>query len=203
MNEPAARLVQTLASASGPVSVGRLVALSGLGRTEVERALPDLVRRLDCVLRVTENGEILYDFGPDPRARLTAADRRHQAWLAARERLAATGRRIFAAWSFLMLVVYGVAFLLAGLAVLAAATRGSGTGGLGEAAWGLIRFLGSMIREAVSRGRDPVQGLMTPLPPDRGSVRVPPEGPKVPGFDCSMGEFAARARNLPLHERTF
>lgn len=55
---------RTLAKGKTRLTLTEAAAVTGLSLDEAENALRDLLIRYDCHLQVTENGDIIYDFGP-------------------------------------------------------------------------------------------------------------------------------------------
>lgn len=53
-----------LAEGAKRLTLTEAAATTGLSIDEAEAALRELLMRYDCVLQVTENGDLIYDFGP-------------------------------------------------------------------------------------------------------------------------------------------
>lgn len=127
-NEAHRRVVLgALERSQGRVTVGDMVAKTGLGRDEAEGALRSLLSTHEGHLEVSDEGELIYLFDPS----LAARDER-SGW----EKFKAASWRGFKAgfkvWIMLMLVVYFVVYVVLALAAFAALMANDRNGGGGS-----------------------------------------------------------------------
>jgi hypothetical protein len=102
--------------------------LTGVAIEHVKDALEELMQKYICRLQVTENGELIYDFGARPRRRgeKTAAE----ILAVVTDRLWKVFTVLFKIWLTVTLVVYFVIFVILIILLLAASSsRGRGKGG--------------------------------------------------------------------------
>ncbi|MFQ3581353.1 MAG: hypothetical protein SNJ67_10115 [Chloracidobacterium sp.] len=99
-----------LATATKRLTLTEAAAVTGLSVDEAEAALRALLTRYDCILQVTENGDIIYDFGP----RLHRRDEKSlREYLDDALKLLWKGFVLcFKAWIAITLVVYFLIFLV-------------------------------------------------------------------------------------------
>lgn len=118
-------LSKRLSSFKGKLTASDAASATGLAIHETRDALEILMNRFVCTLHVTENGEILYDFG-------SALRRRGEKTL--RERMDELGefawkmfKAVFKVWITVTLVVYFIIFVTILLALLLSGSRGKGS----------------------------------------------------------------------------
>lgn len=147
MDATESAILRAVGRIGGAVTESQLCGATGLAPATIAPALRSLVRRFDCVLRVTEDGEILYDFGRDLRDRLGPADRALEVARAAVALLGVAGARAFQVWMVVMLLGYGLVYSVAIWAIL---DRVAGRVGPfpAEAVW---RAITGVLRGAFSR----------------------------------------------------
>ncbi len=148
-----------LATGKTRLTLTEAAAVTGLSLDQAEAALRDLLTRYDCHLQVTENGDIIYDFGPRLHRRDEKSWREHLD-----EALSLLWKAFvlfFKAWIAVTLVVYFVIFLAILIAMIVllmfggksagGARRGRSQGG----ALGLLRLFTAIFNwnTATSRKR--------------------------------------------------
>ncbi|MBM4397573.1 MAG: hypothetical protein FJ087_18035 [Deltaproteobacteria bacterium] len=148
MDAREAAILRAVADAGGTVTEARLLGATGLTRHELAPALRSVVRRTACVLRVTDQGDILYVFGPRVHDRLDARDRAREGARRALGAARAVGVRAFQFWLLAMLVGYGAFY---GLVLWALLDRVGVRGQLPMRE--VARLLGGLARGALSRRR--------------------------------------------------
>lgn len=191
MTETATRLLDAIRGLDRPFTLGELVAASGVPQAEAEAGLSALARCFASVLRVTESGEIQYDFGRDLHARFGSAERRAAFLLRARRRIGRWAAWFFRAWTAAMLVVYGVFYLLAGLVAVAWLTGSRRSDGAVEA---LVKLFFGLMKSAFGRAPEPVLALSGSSNPLEAATRLLATAPDV---------LLERAGKLPLSQRVF
>ncbi len=121
------------AAPGGAVTVGDVVAKSGVPPAEAERHLTLLVKEYTSDLDVDDDGNLLYRFDPGLSARqdIVEADRKRRR----KEAFKKAAIAFFKAWTVVMIVVYAIIYVtLAIMAMIAASSqrrddRGFGGGG--------------------------------------------------------------------------
>ncbi len=123
---PTARpVLRALRQQRGRVTVGDVVAATGMPRDEAESTLKSLLETRRGHLEVGETGTLVYRF--DPKLLQRDAE---SLWARIRERSWALFTQAFKVWIVLMLVVYFVVFVALLIAALVASeSRGGGRGG--------------------------------------------------------------------------
>lgn len=115
-------LEKYLKEKSTEFSINDAASVTGLPVLETEYAVKDLMQTYDCKLKVTENGDLIYDFGEEPQ-------RRHARKF--KDKLADAGQAIWRWFSIfykfmisITLIVYFVVFVLLVVALVVAALSG-------------------------------------------------------------------------------
>ena len=136
MNALAQTLEKKIRKQLKPFTAAEAAAVTGLSIDEAKDAVDDLMKRYACRLQLTENGDLIYDFGQRLRRRdaKSFAEVRQDIlnWLWRAFKV------IYKAWITVTLVVYFVIFIIITILILIAATsqRGDnrGRGGRSSAA---------------------------------------------------------------------
>ncbi len=117
------KIEQGLKGRNRVFTIGDAAALTGYAWPEAKEALDQLMQRYDCRLQVTENGDLLYDFGKTlhRRGERTWAEW----WQGAKQSLWNTFVFVFKIWITLTLVVYFVIFLILLIAMIVAMMAGN------------------------------------------------------------------------------
>lgn len=113
-------ILKALGQSKGLVTVGDVVARTGLSRDEAENNLRLLLSTHEGHLEVTDEGELLYKFDP----KLVRRDHR-SSFEKFKESAAKFGRAAFKVWIVVMLVGYFVLYLALAIAAIAAQSRES------------------------------------------------------------------------------
>lgn len=101
-------------------------SVTGMPIIETEVAIKELMAKYDAKLKVTENGDLIYDFGPHlQRRHKKTTSERFREFLAVLWKGFQVGYKLFTS---LFLVVYFVIFLIALIAMAAATEDGDGIG---------------------------------------------------------------------------
>ncbi len=127
MQEPRLILEKRLQKGERHFTLNEAAAATGLFIDDARNALEQLIQKYVCRLQVTENGDLIYDFGK------TLLRRGEKTWAERRAEISAALWRIFTviykAWIAVTLVVYFVIFVLILVAlVLALSSRKNGKG---------------------------------------------------------------------------
>ncbi|MDZ7266895.1 MAG: hypothetical protein ONB48_06035 [candidate division KSB1 bacterium] len=125
IQNPGSILEKRLQKGERHFTLNEAAAATGLFIDDARRALEQLIQKYVCRLQVTENGDLIYDFGK------TLQRRGEKTWAERRAEIAAALWRVFTviykAWIAVTLVVYFVLFLLILVAlVLAMSSRKNG-----------------------------------------------------------------------------
>ncbi|OYT72090.1 MAG: hypothetical protein CFK52_06260 [Chloracidobacterium sp. CP2_5A] len=141
---------QRLATGKTRLTLTEAAALTGLSLDAAESALRDLLIRYDCHLQVTENGDIIYDFGPRLRRRDEKSWREYRD--DALRLLWKAFVLFFKAWIAVTLVVYFLVFLaILVIGIFSALSAGKSQGrsksqrsGGGKVISGLLRLFAAI-----------------------------------------------------------
>ena len=118
-------LSKKLSSFKGKLTASDAATATGLAIHETKDALEILMNQFACKLQVTEQGEILYDFGSTLRRR---GEKTFRERLEEIEEVAwKIFKAVFKVWITVMLVVYFVIFVTILLALLLGGSRGKGS----------------------------------------------------------------------------
>ncbi|MDX2304707.1 MAG: hypothetical protein NW226_17995 [Microscillaceae bacterium] len=103
-------LEQRLKKSDRVFTLGDAAAITGFALDEAKETLDALMVKYDCRLKVTENGDLIYDFGKilHPRGERTWAEW----WYGTKQWLWKAFMIVFKAWISITLVVYFVLFLV-------------------------------------------------------------------------------------------
>ncbi len=139
-------LEQRLKQSDRVFTLGDAAALTGYSLDQAKQVLDSLMNKYDCRLQVTENGDLIYDFGKKlhPRGERTWAEW----WYQTKQRLWKIFVVIFKAWITVTLVVYFVIFLVILIALVIAMMSGNDDDNSSSSsdASGLFLFIGDMFR---------------------------------------------------------
>ncbi len=194
-------LFEVVRKSPGSLSLGQLMAATGLPKTEAEPALRSLIRRFRCVLKVTQSGEILYDFGPEAQARITVQERLGAIARAVGHGAQAVARFLFRLGFLGILLIYGTIYILFFIAML---TRGQGLSEFSTPIKEFLKLLGGMALDLVRRREDPVQAVLHPqsdTSDQAGSEAGADGASRWLGF--SLATLARRAAGRPWQDRIF
>lgn len=128
-------------------TIGDAAAITGYTLDEAKGILDQLMEKYDCRLKVTENGDLIYDFGSNlhPRGERTWAEW----WHGFKKTLWKIFVVVFKVWISVMLVVYFVIFLVLLIAMIFAMMSGDNdndsSSSSGDAS-GLFEFVGELFR---------------------------------------------------------
>ncbi|MEW6737941.1 MAG: hypothetical protein AB1489_42080 [Acidobacteriota bacterium] len=119
-NRATVKLIEKKIPSSGRFTKTEAAALTGLSIDQVEPSLREMVIRYECRLQVTENGDLIYDFGKSLRRRgeKTLAEYFEEFW----QWLWLIFTYAFKAWITVTLIVYCTIFLVL---LIAMALKGS------------------------------------------------------------------------------
>jgi hypothetical protein len=124
-------LETTLKSASKTLTVGDVASLTGLNIDEAKRVLEMMLAKYQCKLKVTENGDLIYDFGDGLHLRGEKTFKEY--WNEFLEGAWIVFKIIFKIWIVVTLVVYFLIFLVILIAIiigtLSSSDSSSGSGG--------------------------------------------------------------------------
>lgn len=124
MNAPAQTLENKIRKQLKPFTAAEAAAVTGLSIDEAKDAVDALMKRYACRLQLTENGDLIYDFGQRLRRRdaKSFAEFRREIldWLWK------VFKVIYKAWITVTLVVYFAVFLIITILILIAATSQKG-----------------------------------------------------------------------------
>ncbi|MGQ9898437.1 MAG: hypothetical protein ACUVR8_12895 [Acidobacteriota bacterium] len=128
VTEQLSRMERRLAEGTKRLTLTEAAAATGLSVDEAEATLRELLTRYDCILQVTEYGDIIYDFGPQLHRR---NEKSFREYLGEFLELLWKGFVIFfKAWIAITLVVYFLIFLtLLVMAVIALLFSGDNKNG--------------------------------------------------------------------------
>ncbi|MCU0447332.1 MAG: hypothetical protein MUE85_20745 [Microscillaceae bacterium] len=145
--EGVSTLEQRLQTRDRVFTIGDASAITGFGMDEAKQALDRLMQMYDCRLKVTENGDLIYDFGSlHKRGERTWAEWWHltQLWLWK------IFVFLFKIWISVTLVVYFVIFLVILIALIVAMMAGNKDGdsssGSSSSDGGFFDFIGEIFR---------------------------------------------------------
>lgn len=111
------------------LTVGDAASITAINMDDAKHALDSLVEKYESKLKVTENGDLIYDFGKSLRRRGKKTFK--EIWAEIKEKAWLTFKFLFRIWITVMLVAYFVLFLLLliGLVVVSASKGGDDDGG--------------------------------------------------------------------------
>ena len=195
-------MLRVIRGSKGSLTLGQVMLASGLPRAEAEPALQSLIRKFRCVLRVTDTGEILYDFGDRIRDRVTFQDRLREVWLRAQAHLAAIARFIFRVGFLAILVLYGLFYIVIFAALL---SRGGSSGDIGMLIKDFLKLIGNMAMDIGRRRGDPVSAILH-VPAKAPDAQTSDDGSRdrvVEWLGCSLRTLEERAAATALQDRVF
>lgn len=127
-------------------TVGDAAAITGYGMHEAKELLDSLMNKYDCRLKVTENGDLIYDFGSTlhPRGERTWAEW----WYDTKKVLWKVFVVVFKVWITVMLVVYFTLFLLIliGIIIAMMSSNNDNDSRDSSSAGDLFIFIGELFR---------------------------------------------------------
>lgn len=125
------KLETTLQKKVKPLTVGDAASLTGLNIDDAKRVLEALLAKYDCRLKVTENGDLIYDFGS--RLQLRGEKTFKERWDEFLEWSWKAFKVFFKIWIVATLVIYFIIFLIILIAIiLGALGSGNDKGGGGS-----------------------------------------------------------------------
>ena len=133
------RARQAVLRRGGKVTIGDIMSETGLGNYEAKEALDRMIEVYEGVMRVSDNGELLYVF------KSGCIRRDHRSWWQRnKDAIISVLKKIFKVILFLVLVVYFIIYLLILLAILTSGRNNSRSSGSGDLlAWGMYIFWGT------------------------------------------------------------
>jgi hypothetical protein len=141
-------LVQRLQGRDRAFTIGDASAITGFGMDDAKQALDRLMQMYDCRLKVTENGDLIYDFGSlHKRGERTWSEW----WYLTQLWLWKIFVFLFKIWITVTLVVYFVIFLVILIALVVAMMAGnkdgdSGSSSSSNSGGGLFSFIGDIFQ---------------------------------------------------------
>jgi len=122
-------LEKKLKAGKKQLTVGDAASITAINMDDAKHALEALVEKYESKLKVTENGDLIYDFGKSLQRRGKKTFK--EIWANVKEKAWLTFKFLFRIWITVMLVVYFVIFLLLiiGLIVVSASKGGDDDGG--------------------------------------------------------------------------
>lgn len=115
-------------------------AITGFSMEEARKALDELMAKYVCRLQVTEQGDLIYDFGRSPLRRGEKTFK--EKWQDFTAWLWKVFKFLFKIWITLMLVVYFIIFVFIMIALLVASSQGS----KGRKSSGGLNIIGAIFR---------------------------------------------------------
>ena len=133
------RARQAVLRRAGKVTIGDIMSETGLGNYEAKEALDRMIEVYEGVMRVSDNGELLYVF------KSGCIRRDHRSWWQRnKDAIISVLKKIFKVIIFLVLVVYFIIYLLILLAILTSGRNNSRSSDSGDLlAWGMYIFWGT------------------------------------------------------------
>ncbi|SFE56304.1 hypothetical protein [Thermoflexibacter ruber] len=139
-------LEDRLSSSLRTLTLGDVSTLTGLSTDDAKQTLEKLMSKYDCTLKVTEAGDLIYDFGSTllRRGKKTIAEY----WSEIKDFLWKAFQVFFKLWIAVTLVFYFVVFLVVLIAIILAAVFGDSDSDfdVGDAVGGLFHALIEMFR---------------------------------------------------------
>ena len=133
-------LEKKLKNGKRQLTVGDAASLSAINMDDAKHALEALVEKYDSRLKVTENGDLIYDFGKSLRRRGKKSWK--EIWSEVKDKAWTVFKFLFRIWITVMLVVYFVLFLvlMIGLVVISISRNSDDDGGFEGGGGGMNFF---------------------------------------------------------------
>ncbi|KAA0228886.1 hypothetical protein EDS67_12395 [candidate division KSB1 bacterium] len=201
--EPAALLEKKLHKGQRHFTLNEAAASTGLYVDDARNALDELIKKYVCRLQVTENGDLIYDFGKNLLRRGEKTFEEKMAQL--RERLWQLFTVIYKAWIAVTLVVYFVLFVIILIALILAMSAGKKDGKVrGPSLETLGNIFASIFRWRTNTGTVLYRTDRRGYPYRQYEPRPSPLNENKKSFIASVYDFVfgpARVEIDPLHNQ--
>ncbi len=116
-----AQAIHVIQANQGRITQASLAAQAGIDQARAIEVLKHLVLQYRCTLKVTDDGDVIYDFGPDFMPRNTLARRISDVFLVIRRHATDVLLRLLQVWVLIFLFVYTIVFIVVTVGTFSAA----------------------------------------------------------------------------------